>query len=121
MPIIRKVYGPFSREPVGGGEIKWYFHGIRDDYTVASWILTYVISTRKFTAAARPPTEPVGRVMRAVMEHLPKDYHKQVKHTRMFIEGDDSPVEEGRIVDILKKRLKPEDFGRAAALAILRK
>lgn len=121
MAIIRRVWGPFAPEAQVIGQttyqLHWSFFGIRDDMTMAHWTLVFETEKRKF----RVNNNPLD-VLRAIPYQrrlsLP-GLTTPIAHPNAFL--DDRPVEQGRIVDILKSRLRPEDFARCTALAIARK
>lgn len=119
MAILRKVYGPFSREMnMRGDEITWYFHGIRDDYSMGHWQLIYYAEKRKFRAINLPlSSHGEGRVMRSVSNQIGK---LQVTNPDQFaIAG--SPVLEGRITDILRNQLSEAEIASAVAVTILKR
>lgn len=124
MPIIRKVFGPFSGETfldAGKHKARWYFIGIRDDYATAHWVLIFDPSTRQFRASSIPVGEGLGgRVMRKVEASLPKAGRDESANPKMWLNGDE-PVMEGKVSDILKSKLKPEDIAKATALAIIKR
>lgn len=117
MPGIRKVYGPFhpERHRLAQGEcIDFHFHGIRDDHSMAAWVLRYTASTRQFMAISRQIGEVGGPKMRSLkidVAKLPPDKEK-------FLCGEKPNVETGRITDILRRRLKPEHLAQCAALSM---
>ncbi|MDR6954157.1 hypothetical protein J2X65_003525 [Ancylobacter sp. 3268] len=124
MAIIRKVLGPFSPEAVHPGtkdaELRWYFVGIRGDQTTAHWALIFKAEDRKFTVStSQLGSAWRGNSMARASRELGDAYPSVVVHPDAFLDG--SPVEEGRVVDILRKRLNPEDFAKATALAIARR
>lgn len=124
MAIVRKIFGPFKNEiekKVGKPVMRWYFFGIRGDHTTAHWVLTFNPETRKFTANGLVVGQGLGgRTMRKVEQALP-NYGTDPVHTGMFLKGDETPVMEGRVVDLLQARLKLEDIAKASALAITRR
>lgn len=122
MAIIRKVFGPFARDisdNAWAAEIRWYFHGIRGDYTVAHWALVFDPKTRTFRATNIQIGQMVGRRNRAVAKALPKDGIGEEAHPHAWL--DDSPVKEGTVSEILKQYLSREDIALASALAITRR
>lgn len=122
MAIIRKIFGPFKNEiekKSGKPIMRWYFFGIRGDHTTAHWVLTFNPETRKFTANGLVVGQGLGgHTMRKVEQALP-NYGTNPIHTGMFLKGDETPVMEGRVVDLLQARLKPEEIAKATALLIV--
>lgn len=133
MPIIRRVFGPFNREYTGGSvspydgtvwiahdEVRWYFNGIRDDKTTAHWVLVYDSKTRKFTASnIKINDNLIGRSRLALRKlGIPSEVKREDVHPDAWL--DERPVLQGRITDILKSKLSPEDIALATALAITR-
>ncbi|RBO90484.1 hypothetical protein DFR47_11345 [Pseudochrobactrum asaccharolyticum] len=123
MAIVRKIYGPFNYEVVKKGTThtaRWYFNGIRGDYTTAHWVLIFNPETREFSASGNVVGQGLGgRTMRSIEQSL-SDYGVKCVHDKMFLRDND-PVLEGRVVDLLKARLSPEAIAKASALAIIRK
>lgn len=123
MAIVRKIYGPFNYEVVKKGAThtaRWYFNGIRGDYTTAHWVLIFNPETREFSASGNVVGQGLGgRTMRSIEQSL-SDYGVKCVHDKMFLRDND-PVLEGRVVDLLKARLSPEAIAKASALAIIRK
>lgn len=128
MPIIRKVYGPFGFEECNKAiptahDLRWYFFGVCGDGEMSHWVLVYEVAKRKFRAANDGRDSPiVGRHHRGALidQGISPDYQPSI-HPRMFIEGDDSLTQEGRVTDILKSKLSPEDIAKATAASITRR
>jgi hypothetical protein len=125
MAIIRRVFGPFGFHEEHPGtqahELRWGFIGIRGDRTTAHWNLIFKVDGRKFVVGASQPCSGWRNTatMTEVNKALPQDYPVETAHPDAFLDG--RPVETGRIVDILKKRLTPADIARCTAAAIARR
>lgn len=124
MVIIRRVFGPFGFEEEHPGtqahELRWGFIGIRGDRTTAHWTLIFKVKERKFSVGtSQIGRDMAGRVARQVEKELPKGYLADPVHPDAYL--DDRPLETGRVVDLLKKRLSPADFARCTAASIIGK
>ena len=102
-------------------ELRWGFFGIRGDRTTSHWTLIFKVAGRKFVVGASQHGSGwrSSAGMKEANKSLPEGYPVETVHPDAFL--DNRPVEAGRIVDILKKRLTPEDIARCTAAAIMRK
>lgn len=135
MPIIRRVFGPFSPEITRGKkwnestrvaddvnvDMRWYFIGIRADKTTGHWTLVYNIETRKFQALNNKISDSlIGRSrLGLVAQGIAPDVTTEDAHPDAWL--DDEPVMQGTITQILKSKLSAEHIARAMALTIMRK
>lgn len=122
MPIVRKVFGPFAPERVGGAlpELRWYFFGIRGDRSTAHWVLVFNPRTRKYSASSIPINDClIGRSRKALWrENIDPTVKDETTHPDAWL--DDTPVMEGKISQILKAKLPPAEIAKATAMAIQR-
>jgi len=107
MITVRQIWGPFGfRRKEHGGRLeslRWYFHGVRDDYRVAAWTLAFDLRKDKFHVTSRSLKRDL----------LPcSDTHD------MFLSVPGGKIETGLAADLLKKRLSKEDFAQVARARI---
>lgn len=123
MPIIRRVFGPFHPEEQTGADpqLRWHFHGIRDDHRVAHWLLVYEVLARNYRASNIPINDTlIGRSRLALASQgISPDAIKHPIDPDMFLDG--RPVFQGTITSILKSQLPASEIARATAASILRR
>lgn len=123
MPIIRRVFGPFAPERVGGAlpELRWYFFGIRGDRTTAHWVLVFECNARRFCARSIPIKDNlIGRSRRALSTAgISPEVQDETHHPDAWLDG--STVMEGTITEILKSKLPPAEIAKATAMAVLKR
>lgn len=99
-------------------ELRWFFFGIRGDGGMANWVLTYNVTNRTFNASNTGSIQLVGRSRKAAFDATGSADAGPVTDPFMFIKGDDTLTQEGKVTDILRNRLKPEDIAKATAASI---
>ena len=106
MITVRQIWGPFhpSTERLGSNVVmRWYFHGIRADHSMARWVLKYETGKGKFSASARPFST----------SKIPDPNQQD-----MFLKKPGGQIETGKVVDLLRKRLSPRDKAMVARAKI---
>lgn len=123
MAIIRRLFGPFAPETAhpntAAAEVRWSFFGITGDHTTEHWTLVFKAEDRKFyvvNSRIGKGDSLSGPVIRAVTKTLPREYPTAPALPGAYL--DDRPVLQGRITDMLKSRLTPEDFAKCTRLAM---
>lgn len=110
MAIIRKVFGP-TRMAADTGKLRWLFSGVKEDGTEGHWVLTYTAHNRRFYAGP-VRTYDLKQKARALMG---------VGALKLNADEPDEGPFQGKITDILKSKLRPEDIAKATAMAITRR
>ena len=113
---VRKIYGPFKMEPFENSArnkcIRWHFNGIRDDDQIAHWALDYDRSTNRFNVTSFAlRTGYIGQYRCDPVKTLPEN-------RGMFLGGEIPRIMTGKISDILRKHLRPEDHAAIARFRI---
>lgn len=106
MAEIRAIFGPYKTEEQTS-RITWFFSGIRADGEFTAWSLRFQFCTRRYTC-------------RVIKNKQAAKYAESISQKDLFVlpEVAQSEVSSGRVTDMLKAKLSPEQIARATALAI---
>lgn len=113
MITVRQIWGPFDRvvsRSVNGLEVKWSFFGIRNNYCMARWTLSFNIASGKYRAAGIAMRGSDAAIKASGNALIQGNSMPDPNLHNLFLSKPGGTIETGKCVDLLRKRLTTEDL-----------